>query len=249
MFKPALRFRKQLLIDHQVQIPILKRMGFYMLACVVYFMVVLGWAESTSYGHESFSRTLTLCFDVMICWAPGVMLLAPIIAYDVLVFTNKFAGPMFRLRREMQNLIDGQSTNPIQLRTDDCWPEMADLFNEIRAELIELRAATSPKTKVLFDPNKANTEEILINDDSVANEHKSITAEQQPAETPEVTESEAETPSVDDGTDQDGAPVETAAEQADSEPRAAEAQDADSDDASGVQPEPQIDEEQLATAE
>jgi hypothetical protein len=181
MCKPDLRFRKQLLVDHQVQIPILQRMGFYMLACAVYFMVVLFWAESTRHGHESFSRTLTLCFDVMICWAPGAMLLAPIIAYDVLIFTNKFAGPMFRLRREMQSLVDGQSTNPVHLRNEDCWPEMIVLFNEIQAELIELRAATAPKTKVLFDPNKANAGEMLISADSIA-----------PEPTPEQSDAELE---------------------------------------------------------
>ena len=126
---------------------------------------------------------------------------------------------------------------------------MADLFNEIRAELIELRAATSPQTKVLFDPNTANTEDMLISDDSVANDHKSETAEQRPAETPVVNESDAETPAVDDGTDQEGAPAETTAEQADSKARAAEAQDTDTDDASGAEPESQIDQEQLPTAE
>ncbi len=167
MFKSGLRLRKQLLIDHRVQLPILQRMGFYLLACVTYFMVVLFWAESAEFGHESYTRTLVLCFDVVACWAPGIMLLAPIIAYDILVFTNKFAGPMYRLRREMQGLIDGDSVKPIQLGNDDCWPEMADLFNEIQTELISLRVQTSPKTKVLFDPKDVDSKDSLVSNVSV----------------------------------------------------------------------------------
>ncbi len=150
MTNPAFKARRQLLIDDRVQWPILQRTAFYTTACAVYFMVVLFYVESNRIGHESFSRTFFACLDVIACWAPGLMLLAPIITYDILRFTNRFAGPMFRLRREMQRLIDAESDQPIALRSDDHWPEMADLFNQIQAELIELRKLVPNKPKSLF---------------------------------------------------------------------------------------------------
>ena len=150
MTNPTFKARRQLLIDDRVQWPILQRTAFYTTACAVYFMVVLFYVESNRIGHESFSRTFFACLDVIACWAPGLMLLVPIISYDILLFTNRFAGPMFRLRREMQRLIDGESDQPIAIRSDDHWPEMADLFNQIQAELIELRKLVPKKPKSLF---------------------------------------------------------------------------------------------------
>ena len=151
MFKPTLKFRSQLLIDHQIQWPVLQRTAFYVSACALYFMVVLYFSESTQINDESISRTLLRCADVLACWAPGLVLLAPIIAYDILIFTNRFAGPMFRLRREMQALIDGECEQPIKLRDDDFWIEFASLFNEIRSELTTLRELNSSSPQATLD--------------------------------------------------------------------------------------------------
>lgn len=150
MFKSKLRLRSLLLIDPDIQWPILQRTALYTGSCAVYFMVVLFCAESGKINHESPGKSLWHCLDVIACWAPGLTMLAPIIAYDLLIFTNRFAGPMFRLRREMQRLIADESQTPIKLRDNDHWTDMADLFNEIRSELIELRGSRSPMAKSLF---------------------------------------------------------------------------------------------------
>jgi hypothetical protein len=157
----AARNRSQLLIDRQVQLPILQRTLFYTAACAVYFMVVLIFSESSEYGHESASRTFQQCFDVVMCWAPGLMLLAPIIAYDILLFSNRFAGPIYRLRREMQQLIDNKSERPMSLRDQDFWPEFADLFNQLRQEMIELRSASTTKKGSLFSEPAAARDDFL----------------------------------------------------------------------------------------
>ena len=159
MFKSSSRLRSQLLIDPQVQWPILQRTAFYTAACAVYFMVVLFYAESSKINHESPWKSFCQCVDVIACWAPGITMLVPIITYDILIFTNRFAGPMFRLRREMQRLIDDESDQPIKLRDNDHWMDMADLFNELRDEVIALRAARSPMSKSLFGGISEETDE------------------------------------------------------------------------------------------
>jgi hypothetical protein len=150
MFKPQFRLRSQLLIDPSVQWPILQRTALYTASCAVYFMVVLFYAESSKIGHESPWKSLHHCFDVIVCWAPGLTMLAPIIAYDLLIYTNRFTGPMFRLRREMRRLIDDESEHPVKLRDNDHCMEMADMFNELREEILELRAARPQVAKSLF---------------------------------------------------------------------------------------------------
>ncbi len=159
-FKSTPRFRSQLLIDHRVQVPILQRTALYTGSCAVYFMVVLLFSESTEYGHESASRTLRECLDVFACWAPGLTLLFPIIAYDILIFSNRIVGPLYRLRLEMQRLIDHESVQPVKLRDNDYWQELASLFNQIQAEVVELRGARKSSGS-LFGAANANKSDDL----------------------------------------------------------------------------------------
>jgi len=149
LFKPTFRVRAQLLTNGRLQWPILQRTAFYTFTCAIYFMVVLFYSEWSRIGHDSLTGALIQFLDVVLCWAPGVMLIAPIIVYDVLLFTNRVAGPMYRIRREMERLIDGQSEQPIVLREDD-WTEMAGLFNQIQAEVLQLRTSVKEKSKTVL---------------------------------------------------------------------------------------------------
>ena len=156
--------RQQLLIDSNVQGSILFRTGLYSAACAVYFIVILVFTESMSSPDRDFADSIWHCLDEAIYWAPGLVLLTPLVAYDMLKLTNRFAGPIFRLRREMQRLASGQSDRPLNFRDGDYWTEMADQFNTIRGELIELRefkknatlaSQSGSKRSELFDKSAA----------------------------------------------------------------------------------------------
>ena len=131
--------RSQLLIDKAVQTPILQRIIFYTLACAIYFIIIIFSVESSFHEDEPFFDTAMRCVDVALFWAPGLMLLFPVVIYDLLTLTNRFAGPMFRLRREMQRLARGESEYPLGFRDNDYWIDVADDFNLIRDELMDLR--------------------------------------------------------------------------------------------------------------
>jgi hypothetical protein len=140
--------RQQLLIDHGVQGSLLRRIALYCVACTIYFAVILVFTETMSDPYEPVSDAISRCLDEALYWAPGLMLLMPVVAYDLLRVTNRFAGPVFRLRREMQRLVDGESVHPLSFRSDDYWIEMADIFNQIRDELLELRQAQADPADV-----------------------------------------------------------------------------------------------------
>ena len=164
--------RKQLLIDENVQGSLLKRAAFYSVACVVYFMVILVFTESMSRQDASFAEALMGCLGEAIYWAPGLLLMTPLVAYDMLKQTNRFAGPVFRLRREMRRLIAGESDLPLSFRNDDYWTEMADDFNAIREELLELRkikaeyqSADRSSGRALFDDSDDDSAGETADDD------------------------------------------------------------------------------------
>lgn len=131
--------RQQLLIEHGVQGSLLQRTALYSAACSIYFVVILAFSRSMANPHAALDDSLLHCLDDAIYWAPGLLFLIPLMAYDMLKLTNRFAGPVFRLRREMQRLVSGESERPLNFRDGDYWTDVADVFNELRSELIDLR--------------------------------------------------------------------------------------------------------------
>ncbi|MBL7557539.1 MAG: hypothetical protein JNM24_17045 [Bdellovibrionaceae bacterium] len=53
-----------------------------------------------------------------------------IICYG-LYFTNRIAGPLYRLKVQMENLIAGKDVGELEFRKNDYFKELADLFNQI----------------------------------------------------------------------------------------------------------------------
>jgi methyl-accepting chemotaxis protein len=82
------------------------------------------------------------------------LILAPIFIYDLFKLTNRFAGPMVRLRREMRNLAEGREVSPIRFRDGDFWQDMAADFNRVVQRVQTLNAAVQ-KT----EQNVSETEE------------------------------------------------------------------------------------------
>ena len=134
---------------------LLRRIGFYSLACGLYFLMTLVITESLTNPRESIAETTRRCLDEAVFWAPGMVLLAPIIVYDLLRVTNRLAGPVFRLRRELGRLADGLPSEPVVLREDDYWSDVAESFNQLRREVLRLRC-TPPASARSREPNESN---------------------------------------------------------------------------------------------
>jgi hypothetical protein len=70
----------------------------------------------------------------------GVMLmLLPIFLRDTLKLSNRFAGPMYRLRTALSALSRSEKIGPIKFRTGDFWQEAATDFNTVLAQLQQLQ--------------------------------------------------------------------------------------------------------------
>jgi hypothetical protein len=61
----------------------------------------------------------------------AVLVLAPIFLRDLCKLTNRFAGPMVRLRRAMRELAEGREVPPIHFREHDFWKDLAVDFNRV----------------------------------------------------------------------------------------------------------------------
>ena len=155
----SLSTRRYVIADPKVQGAIVRRLALYAFAAVVYYSIVLACAVYATVEDGAASDALIRYLDDAITWLPGLLVLGPIAAYDLYATTNRFAGPIIRLRRELRDLIDGNSPQPLKFREGDHWTEMAELFNELRSEIMELRKKADGKSPT-DDDSKVN--EILI---------------------------------------------------------------------------------------
>ena len=97
------------------------------------------WRIATSEPQTFQSHVSALQAD----FAPaaiGSLLLLPIVLVDVLRLSNRFTGPMFRVRRMMGQLARGEHVPPLKFRDGDYWMDFADDFNAVAARMQELDA-------------------------------------------------------------------------------------------------------------
>lgn len=151
MSQPATSVRrKRKLVDLKVQLGLLFRsavhwnlflaIGFGMLVCWEYLLT----------GPQA---GLSACAGAV--WerfAPAFVVLAallPAVIYDSYRFGHRLAGPIFRLRTELQNLAQGRPARKVKFRRGDYWHDLAADFNSIldeRQEAGEGSTAETPRT-------------------------------------------------------------------------------------------------------
>lgn len=61
------------------------------------------------------------------------LLILPAVLWDLMRMSNRFVGPVYRLRRSMRALADGENVDPVKFRAGDFWFEFAEDFNRVAA--------------------------------------------------------------------------------------------------------------------
>jgi hypothetical protein len=55
--------------------------------------------------------------------------------------SNRFVGPIYRLRRSMRSLANGADVDPVFLRDGDYWFDFAEDFNRVATEMGAIKPA------------------------------------------------------------------------------------------------------------
>jgi signal transduction histidine kinase len=123
--------RQRLLVDRKVQGMLLTRVTTYWLTAVVAIGLMVGLHVVMESAHASVN---VIANRALLHFGPALLaavLLLPIMLLDCLRATSKFAGPVHRLRQEMENLADGKPAEKLYLRKDDLYADLADQFNRL----------------------------------------------------------------------------------------------------------------------
>jgi hypothetical protein len=76
--------------------------------------------------------------DMWFYYGPALIvstLILPFVVMDIIRLSNRFAGPMVRLRRAMRALARGEHVAPIKFRENDFWQPFAEEFNAVVARV------------------------------------------------------------------------------------------------------------------
>jgi hypothetical protein len=131
MSDPSLN-RKQLFVDKDVQGVLLARVGVYWACCLITVtLLLLCWRILMGPSRELYVHLDYLWYHYRPILLAAFILL-PILLADTLRLSNRFAGPMVRLRRGLTELADGRTdVAPVHFRSGDFWHEFASEFNRV----------------------------------------------------------------------------------------------------------------------
>jgi len=124
--------RRRLFVDPKVQGALVLRVLLYWVVCLMTItLMLLCWSILKTprmfYWHFD---------DMWFHYGPALIasfVLLPMVIVDIIRLSNRFAGPMLRLRRSMRALARGEHVEPVQFREGDFWKEFADEFNAVVA--------------------------------------------------------------------------------------------------------------------
>ncbi len=137
--------RRQLFVDPRVQGALVLRTVLYWIMCVTAItLMLLCWRIVTGPARMFHTHFEHMWFH----FGPALVasfLVLPLVIFDVVRMSNRFCGPLFRLRRSLRALARGEPVAPISFRDGDFWPEIAQEFNALLARLQRDMPASEPQ--------------------------------------------------------------------------------------------------------
>ena len=110
---------------------------FCLLAVELFVACWLVWLYRPTSSTELVGLVMQVC---AIPFAASLLLL-PIVIFDSIRFSHRFAGPMVRLRKVMKDMADGRPGGVVALRDGDFWNDFAGDLNRLIVRVDELETA------------------------------------------------------------------------------------------------------------
>jgi hypothetical protein len=116
-------------IDPEVQGALARRIAFHWIA---YTAVATTLVVGLKWLTNPFTPLGDHLLEAWWTYGPLLMVLvgiAPVFVYDAVKLSNRFTGPVLRLKAATRALAEGRRPAPIRLRDGDFWKELAGDFN------------------------------------------------------------------------------------------------------------------------
>lgn len=146
--------RRRSFVDSEVQGALLRHALFYWLcASLTFAFVVFVYRVLPAWFAGSESGGLWYHFQP---FAIASAVLLPIAIHGANRLSNRFAGPMLRVRAALLQLAEGKNPRPMTFRRHDFWAEFADIINLLSIRQAHTAtAATEAVAEENDDSNRA----------------------------------------------------------------------------------------------
>lgn len=124
--------RRRTLVDPEVQGGVLRKIAIHwVLFFICNALAMMIWIRLFEQPDAGWGQTLS---DTLLRFLPFfiiTMALIPAFVWDTLKLTNRFAGPILRLRSALADASAGRAVSPLHFRNNDFWQEIAENFNSV----------------------------------------------------------------------------------------------------------------------
>ena len=133
--------RTRILVDPPVQWAIARRVFLHWCMLLVCLVTISGMMRLLfAAGEQPFMEALKSAVMAQAPLLCIMFILMPVFLRDTLKLSNRFAGPMYRLRTVLAEMAGGGEGQNIKFRGGDFWQEVAGDFNEVRSQIQSLQA-------------------------------------------------------------------------------------------------------------
>ena len=117
-------------VDPEVQGGLLRKIAIHWtLLFVVNALALVIWVRMFEQPETSWGETFGDCVRRFLPFFIITVVLIPAFVWDTLKITNRFAGPVLRLRAALADAAKGRDVQPLHFRNNDFWQEIAEDFN------------------------------------------------------------------------------------------------------------------------
>jgi hypothetical protein len=140
---PKKNLRKRLFVDPKLQGAVVARVVLYWFGCQ-FMTAVLLYGIKVAAGGAHITDDMAVFYRCAFFSTVGFL---PLVVYDIVRFSHRFAGPMLRYRRAMHDLGRGEHVEPLGFRDGDFWQGLATDFNAVLARIEDQHGASADNTE------------------------------------------------------------------------------------------------------
>ena len=122
--------RRTTIFDPEVQGSVIRKITIHW---IVFFgcniLALLIWVRLFEQPDASWGQTFLDTVRRFLPFFVVTLALIPAFIWDTLKLTNRFAGPILRLREALAEAGQGNTVPPLRFRDNDFWQEMGSNFN------------------------------------------------------------------------------------------------------------------------
>ena len=141
--------RQRVWIDRHVQGVLVGRVVLYWACGLVYLALGSACFQFWRFPDWTMGQHAQELLSQFGPWIPSLVLVMPLVIFDVLRLSHLFTGPIYRLRRHLQLLSSDANCGPLKFRTDDYWQDLVQPINQLQSEILQLRELVAKQNTLL----------------------------------------------------------------------------------------------------